>query len=85
MTPAEKAVAKAFEAARKSRECHAVKIECALVELLKVGCTHPEEYRGEYRWEHDNGYGRQRWVTGDRCGLCGAKRAWKGHGVWIRP
>lgn len=43
-------------------------------------CTH--SHTDDYEWEHDNGYGRQSRVTGERCVVCMMHRAWKGHGLW---
>lgn len=46
----------------------------ALTEQLKLVCDHskPEPYK----WESDNGYGRQRWITGQRCTYCGYVDLW---------
>jgi hypothetical protein len=41
-------------------------------------CPHPPERRTTYRWEHDNGYGRQSIHTGEQCGLCMARNRWPG-------
>lgn len=41
-------------------------------ELAKI-CQHPEKYVEPYRWEHDNGYGSQHYVTGKACTICYAK------------
>jgi hypothetical protein len=32
----------------------------------------------EYRWEWDDGYGKQKWMTGLKCIECGAKNSWPG-------
>lgn len=45
-------------------------------------CTHPLEYRLDIPWTHDNGYGRQSTVTGEKCQLCGLYRAWKSMSQW---
>lgn len=52
---------------------------------LKDGCVHPGEFVEEYRWMHDSGYGRQSWVTGLYCRLCGRKKSWKDMGLWHDP
>jgi hypothetical protein len=39
-------------------------------------CKH--KYTRNYRWEHDNGYGRQKWMTGLECLLCGKRNSWPG-------
>lgn len=51
------------------------------VELRPI-CTHPLEYRLDIPWTHDNGYGRQSRVVGEKCQLCGLYRAWKGMSLW---
>lgn len=49
-------------------------------------CPHPEPYHKSYLWEHDDGYGRQRMVSGIRCDLCGATRPWASMSHWVdRP
>lgn len=45
-------------------------------------CTHPLEYRLDIPWTHNNGYGRQSTVTGEKCQLCAQYRAWKGMSQW---
>lgn len=45
-------------------------------------CTHPLEHRRDIPWTHDNGYGRQSTVTGEKCQLCGLYRAWKNMSLW---
>lgn len=62
-------------AERRFEEAHAAAVEV---------CEHPESYRVDCTWEHDNGYGRQTMVTGSRCNLCGAKQSWKGSSGWSR-
>jgi hypothetical protein len=41
----------------------------AIKELLQGVCDHAKTE--DYRWEHDNGYGRQSMTTGKRCVFCG--------------
>lgn len=43
---------------------------------LAKACTHPEEFVTNYRWEHDNGYGRQSMHTGRICGICLKRDPW---------
>ena len=68
--------------AAKERELYRV-FKAAQAALVESGtCTHPPERRDSYRWEHDNGYGRQTMYTGVMCKLCGAKDPWSnGHFV----
>ena len=57
----------------KGRELYAA-FRAAQVALIESGtCQHPADRRTSYRWEHDNGYGRQSWHTGHMCQLCEAK------------
>lgn len=42
-------------------------------EKLRGRCSHPTNYRREYVWEHDNGYGVQTKCIGHQCDLCLAK------------
>jgi hypothetical protein len=49
--------------------------ERRLVAEVAADCDHPIVV--DYQWEHDNGYGRQKMITGEQCTLCGAKRPWK--------
>lgn len=35
---------------------------------LQGNCDHSETE--DYKWEHDNGYGRQTMITGKRCVFC---------------
>jgi len=55
-------------------------LEKSLVEEILPVCEHTSVE--EYVWEHDNGYGRQSWHTGERCRVCRKRRSWPGHGVW---
>lgn len=43
---------------------------------LSINCNHPIEFIVAYRWEHDNGYGRQSWRSGKRCTICLMLDAW---------
>ncbi len=54
----------------------------ALRTAAALVCTHPTAYRAEFTWEHDNGYGRQSRVTGERCNLCGQQKRWKSMSSW---
>ena len=51
-------------------------------EKLGDSCTHPEKHVTTYRWEHDNGYGRQKWLEGLFCNLCLRRKPWKTMGRW---
>jgi hypothetical protein len=42
----------------------------AAARLAVVNCTHPNEARVEYHWEHDDGYGHQRAKVGMHCRIC---------------
>lgn len=68
----------------KARQRALAAVERAKEALLAAGCTHPVAYLVDYQWEHDNGYGRQKWITGQRCRLCGAHQSWKGSSGWSR-
>lgn len=52
-------------------------------ELVPI-CDHPSEYVREYRWEHDNGYGRQTIINGKRCSICSAIKHWPSSNRWDR-
>lgn len=72
MTPEDRAKLEVEFAKAQKREANArAKVE-RLRQLLACGCAHPEKYQAEYRWEHDNGYGRQTMIMGKRCSLCRA-------------
>lgn len=62
---------------------YAAKIKAARARNTR--CTH--KYREDYKWEHDNGYGRQTMITGERCLSCDARNAWKEPFApsWSRP
>ncbi len=64
--------------ARKAQQAR----EAARMAVL-ASCPHPPEYRREYKWEHDNGYGRQHMQTGEQCKICLACCAFPGpHQIW---
>lgn len=70
-----------YEALRKlsieaSEAFHAYKREIAKT------CDHPAEYVDDWCWEHDNGYGVQRWVNGKRCRICGATKPYATSSSW---
>lgn len=47
-------------------------------------CTHPSTQK--FQWEWDNGYGKQKWITGLRCNLCNWKQSWgQMDGLWYHP
>ncbi len=37
---------------------------------LALDCCHPETDQALIPWEHDNGYGVQKWFCGYRCDIC---------------
>ena len=49
---------------------------------LAANCLH--ERVGPYHWEHDNGYGRQQYFTGQRCNICQFIDHWK-NGRFVDP
>lgn len=54
-----------------------------IVNLLRVtGCDHTGAE--SYKWEHDNGYGRQTKIEGKRCVYCGFVDHWN-RGNFINP
>ena len=78
MNGEEKALSLALKHQARVQHRAYARVKKARKALLEAdNCTHPEEHRVDYRWEHDNGYGRQKWITGVRCELCGAKQSWK--------
>jgi hypothetical protein len=54
----------------------------AIAHEIRPICAHPLEHRLDITWTHDNGYGRQSKVTGERCQLCRQYRAWKDVSQW---
>jgi hypothetical protein len=50
--------------------------------LRVVGCNHP--VTEDYKWEHDNGYGRQTTISGKRCVHCLWVDLWN-RGSFIDP
>ena len=60
------------------------KLEAALLDvLIAKGCDHRKTE--EYKWETDNGYGKQSIVTGIRCKYCHAEKSWGDHqSYWVR-
>jgi hypothetical protein len=76
LTKVERAVLSAMELSAKSSRRWNEKIAKARAELGD-SCSHPPEARAKYEWEHDNGYGRQSWNTGNRCRLCDATDPYK--------
>lgn len=49
---------------------------------LAVDCKHPSSAVYEFDWEHDNGYGRQTMMKGERCLICRAEKRWKSSTLW---
>lgn len=55
---------------RKREQVGRLHTECQLLKQSLQGiCDHSQTE--DYRWEHDNGYGRQSMHTGKRCVFCG--------------
>ena len=76
------AVASAIIRERRSAEKYKKKTEEARKALGKR-CSHPQDHVVEYKWEHDNGYGIQHWMTGLRCTLCLKRCPYPGkYGSW---
>lgn len=46
-------------------------------------CRHQAAAVSEYKWESDNGYGRQSMQTGERCSICRAEKHWKNSSSWM--
>jgi hypothetical protein len=56
--------------------------ESALRNKLK-NCSH--RYVVAWEWEHDNGYGVQKRIKGERCSCCLRTRGRAGTGPWYDP
>jgi hypothetical protein len=69
----ERELARLLAAYRKSAEHFRLRIVVAREALQRSGCTHPKKHLETFRWEHDNGYGRQSMHEGLRCVLCRAE------------
>jgi len=69
-----------IERASKSSRRYAKKIKELRDRVNEEGCEHP--VTRPYRWESDNGYGRQRWIESEQCTLCLKKRPWPSMSVW---
>lgn len=80
-------IKKAFEKAlAKVHARYMHKLAAIKEAITKAGCPHPIEAVQEYRWEHDNGYGRQTWNVGLECRLCRGKNPWPGMStLWNKP
>jgi hypothetical protein len=76
LTPEQEYLAHLREQARK-----AVARADAWEERIRPACTHPNPTT--WTWEHDNGYGKQSKVEGQRCGLCGAIKHWASSSLWL--
>lgn len=59
-----------------------MRIAAARIKLAE-NCDHPAKFVTEYNWEHDNGYGRQKWIKGKACGICGARQSWADFSGWL--
>lgn len=84
LTKEQRAYLRLQEKTRTQIKALEAKLEAARIAAAK-SCQHPVEAREDYRWEHDNGYGRQSWVTGERCTICRHQRSWKGSSTWWDP
>ncbi len=51
--------------------------------ILITYCPHPSFAVIDYEWEHDNGYGVQSKVVGERCMICRSKKHWRGSSLWV--
>lgn len=51
--------------------------------VLITYCKHPSFAVVDYTWEHDNGYGKQSMVTGERCMICRSEKHWKSSSNWM--
>jgi hypothetical protein len=49
-------------------------------QVIKEGCDH--SINSPYKWEHDNGYGKQTKIDGFRCDVCGALDSWGTGKFW---
>ena len=68
--------------ARLEKESDAKRIELAEYKAkLSINCSHPSDRQTVYKWEHDNGYGRQSWQEGIQCGICRKIDLWNS-GSW---
>jgi hypothetical protein len=54
------------------------------LDAVKKSCKHPIAFIREFTWEHDNGYGRQKRLTGKECSLCRCRNYWDSQ-HWSRP
>lgn len=73
-------------ALQRVRDKHAPIIAKLEQKLAKEGCTHPTNAHESFTWEHDNGYGVQKWLPGVKCTLCGKLNHWPGHStLWTDP
>lgn len=57
----------------------------AFKRLMASRCTHPAERVTEFQWTHDDGYGKQSQMIGNRCSVCGAEKLWKSSTLWTKP
>lgn len=80
MLKVEAELLKVMKQSDKSRERYRSKIFELRSKLKAVGCSH--SLVEDFQWEHDDGYGRQKMITGDRCVLCKAEKHWKGSALW---
>lgn len=83
-SPEERALIIALGTFNEVRSVLSDKVDAARAALLVVGCSHPADHVKGYRWEYDNGYGRQHYNTGSRCDLCFALDPYQ-TGAWIKP
>ena len=61
---------------KKRKKAHDLYNEIRKIEeRIHNNCAH--QLTEEYRWEHDNGYGRQTYISGVRCTLCGSIDHWR--------
>jgi hypothetical protein len=81
---AKKLLAKKRESFSKISKKHYAETEALLKEIIEIGCDHSNTT--DYRWEHDNGYGRQSNIVGKKCIYCGWIDSWgRGKGNFSDP
>lgn len=80
VTETQKELLATIDRASKSSKRYASKIKELRLQVGKEGCEHP--VTRPYRWEHDSGYGSQKWIDSEQCTLCLKKRPWPTMSVW---
>jgi|WetSurMetagenome_2_1015567.scaffolds.fasta_scaffold12484_4 hypothetical protein len=57
------------------------RISVAVLRSKLKDCKHV--FTTEYRWEHDNGYGSQHWISGKQCLSCLKVCLWSNSSNWV--